>query len=125
MLPTFGWRGSVSSAQILNSTDVTLKGVLGVKTMSLISQALGKDDDAKRYLVGILIIELSVRPLIHFFVGLCRIHGRELASLTGFGCVIFSVGTTLRSFRRPLAPNSYGGRFCKTRWLSHYQPTYR
>ncbi|CAL1714527.1 unnamed protein product [Somion occarium] len=43
-------QGSVSSAQILNSTDVTLKGVLGVKTMSLISQALGKDDDAKRYL---------------------------------------------------------------------------
>ncbi|CAL1714539.1 unnamed protein product [Somion occarium] len=42
-------QGSDTGSQALNSSDATLKGVLGVKAMSLISQTVGKADDAQHY----------------------------------------------------------------------------
>lgn len=58
-------RGSDSGAQALNTTDSTLKGVLGVKAMSMISEVAGKKEDAQHYTV-----------IYYMFIEMPRRHSR-------------------------------------------------
>jgi len=45
-------RMSADGQQAANVTNLALKGIIGIRAMADMSNALGKSEDAKRYLVG-------------------------------------------------------------------------
>lgn len=48
-------RVSADGDNVVNTTNVAIKGIIALKAMAEISRALGKDADADTYQVGIVV----------------------------------------------------------------------
>ena len=91
-------RGPDPGAQSLNTTDSTLKGVLGVKAMSLISEAVGNRDDAQHYTVSyafLFYLTIQCSQLVSFFPGYGYQDGSDMAFISQPRCIISTMGTNV------------------------------